>query len=46
MRNVSGDHGARSLLRRIGARGVPCDDLGGGADVDTPEQLREVGKEL
>ena len=46
VRNVSGDQGARSLLRRIGALGVPCDDLGGGADVDTPEQLREVGKEL
>ncbi len=46
VRNVSGDRGARSLLRRVGAVGVPCDDLGGGADVDTPEQLREAGKQL
>ena len=46
VRNVTGDRGARSLLRSIGARGVPCDDLGGGADVDTPEQLREASKKL
>lgn len=46
VRNVSGDRGARSLLRRVGALGVPCDDLGGGADVDTRDELRKVGKEL
>jgi molybdenum cofactor cytidylyltransferase len=40
LRDVSGDRGARNLLRRVGAREVPCDDLGGGEDVDTVEELR------
>jgi CTP:molybdopterin cytidylyltransferase MocA len=39
MRNVSGDHGARNLLLSVSTREVPCDDLGGGEDVDTPAQL-------
>jgi molybdenum cofactor cytidylyltransferase len=39
MRDVSGDHGARNLLMSIHTREVPCDDLGGGQDVDTPAQL-------
>jgi molybdenum cofactor cytidylyltransferase len=39
LRNVSGDHGARNLLLSVRTREVPCDDLGGGADVDTPSQL-------
>jgi len=39
MRDVSGDHGARNLLLSVHAREVPCDDLGGGEDVDTPAQL-------
>jgi CTP:molybdopterin cytidylyltransferase MocA len=39
LRDVSGDHGARNLLRSVGTTEVPCDDLGGGEDVDTPEQL-------
>jgi len=39
MRDVTGDHGARNLLLSVHAREVPCDDLGGGEDVDTPEQL-------
>ena len=39
LRNVSGDHGARNLLLSVRTREVPCDDLGGGADVDTPAQL-------
>ena len=39
LRNVSGDHGARNLLLSVRTREVPCDDLAGGADVDTPAQL-------
>jgi CTP:molybdopterin cytidylyltransferase MocA len=39
MRDVTGDLGARNLLIRMQTREVPCDDLGGGQDVDTPAQL-------
>jgi molybdenum cofactor cytidylyltransferase len=39
LRNVSGDRGARNLLLSVRTREVPCDDLGGGADVDTQAQL-------
>jgi molybdenum cofactor cytidylyltransferase len=39
MRDVTGDHGARNLLLSVHTREVPCDDLGGGEDVDTPAQL-------
>lgn len=39
LRDVSGDHGARNLLLSVSQREVPCDDLGGGEDVDTPAQL-------
>jgi CTP:molybdopterin cytidylyltransferase MocA len=39
MRDVSGDHGARNLLISMQTREIPCDDLGGGQDVDTPAQL-------
>jgi molybdenum cofactor cytidylyltransferase len=39
MRDVSGDHGARNLLISVQTREVPCEDLGGGQDVDTPAQL-------
>jgi CTP:molybdopterin cytidylyltransferase MocA len=39
MRNVTGDHGARNLLMSAPVREVPCDDLGGGEDVDTPAEL-------
>jgi CTP:molybdopterin cytidylyltransferase MocA len=39
LRNVTGDHGARNLLLSVRTRDVPCDDLGGGADVDTAAQL-------
>jgi len=39
MRDVSGDHGARNLLISMQTREVPCEDLGGGEDVDTPAQL-------
>jgi molybdenum cofactor cytidylyltransferase len=43
LRDVSGDHGARNLLLRVRTREVPCDDLGGGEDVDTVAQLHELG---
>jgi molybdenum cofactor cytidylyltransferase len=39
MRDVTGDHGARNLLISTHTREVPCEDLGGGEDVDTPAQL-------
>jgi CTP:molybdopterin cytidylyltransferase MocA len=39
LRDVSGDHGARHLLLSVPTASVPCDDLGGGHDVDTPDQL-------
>jgi molybdenum cofactor cytidylyltransferase len=39
LRDVSGDHGARNLLLSVNSREVPCDDLGGGEDIDTPAQL-------
>ncbi|MGH2804374.1 MAG: nucleotidyltransferase family protein, partial [Thermoleophilaceae bacterium] len=35
MRDVTGDHGARHLLISMQTREVPCEDLGGGEDVDT-----------
>jgi CTP:molybdopterin cytidylyltransferase MocA len=38
-RNVSGDRGARNLLLSQQVLDVPCDDLGGGEDVDTPAEL-------
>ena len=39
LRNVTGDHGARNVLHSVGTVEVPCDDLGGGEDVDSPDQL-------
>jgi nicotine blue oxidoreductase len=39
LRNVSGDLGARNLLISVPVREVPCEDLGGGEDVDTPAEL-------
>lgn len=39
LRDVSGDHGARNLLLSVNSREIPCDDLGGGEDVDTPGEL-------
>lgn len=39
LRNVSGDKGARNLLMSVQVLDVPCDDLGGGEDVDTPAEL-------
>lgn len=39
LRNVSGDLGARNLLMSVQVLDVPCDDLGGGEDVDTRGDL-------
>ena len=39
LRDVSGDHGARNLLLSARVKEVPCEDLGGGEDVDTPAEL-------
>jgi len=39
LRNISGDKGARNLLLSVQVLDVPCDDLGGGEDVDTPAEL-------
>jgi len=39
LRDVTGDRGARNLLVSANTLEVPCDDLGGGDDVDTPAQL-------
>ena len=39
LRDVSGDLGARNLLMSVQVHDVPCDDLGGGEDVDTPAEL-------
>ena len=39
LRNVTGDKGARNLLLSVQVHDVPCDDLGGGEDVDTPAEL-------
>jgi molybdenum cofactor cytidylyltransferase len=39
LRDVTGDKGARNLLLSVPVRDIPCDDLGGGQDVDTPAEL-------
>jgi CTP:molybdopterin cytidylyltransferase MocA len=39
LRDVSGDKGARNLLLSTNVLDVPCDDLGGGEDVDTRSEL-------
>ncbi len=39
LRNVTGDKGARNLLLSVQVLDLPCDDLGGGEDVDTPAEL-------
>jgi CTP:molybdopterin cytidylyltransferase MocA len=38
LRDATGDKGARNVILR-GLREVPCEDLGGGDDVDTPDEL-------
>jgi molybdenum cofactor cytidylyltransferase len=39
LRDIRGDHGVRKLLLDVPTREVPCEDLGGGEDVDTLAQL-------
>jgi molybdenum cofactor cytidylyltransferase len=39
LRNVTGDKGARNLLLSVPVLDMPCDDLGGGEDVDTAAEL-------
>jgi len=39
LRDVTGDKGARNLLLSMPVRDIPCDDLGGGEDVDTRAEL-------
>jgi CTP:molybdopterin cytidylyltransferase MocA len=43
---LTGDEGARVLLRRHGAREVPCDGTGEPTDVDTPDALAAVEARL
>jgi molybdenum cofactor cytidylyltransferase len=42
LRDVSGDRGARNLLMSAKTHEVPCDDLGGGEDVDTRAELETL----
>jgi molybdenum cofactor cytidylyltransferase len=39
---LSGDHGARDVLKKIGAYPIECGHLCSPADVDTPEALDEL----
>jgi CTP:molybdopterin cytidylyltransferase MocA len=40
---LTGDEGARRLLREVAVRDVACDGLGSPVDVDTPEALTMLG---
>jgi molybdenum cofactor cytidylyltransferase len=42
LRDVTGDRGARNLLLSVPVRDIPCDDLGGGEDVDTRDELEAL----
>ena len=42
LRDVTGDLGARNLLMSVQVQDVPCDDLGGGEDIDTPAALEAL----
>jgi molybdenum cofactor cytidylyltransferase len=46
LRDVTGDHGARNVLLSVRTREVPCDDLGGGEDVDTRAELAALRGKL
>ena len=41
LRELSGDTGARDVLRDARVREVPCDGLGDSTDVDTPADLQQ-----
>jgi len=43
---LTGDEGARVLLRRHGAAEIPCDGTGEPTDVDTPEDLEALERRL
>jgi molybdenum cofactor cytidylyltransferase len=43
---LTGDEGARVLIRRHGAVEVPCDGTGEATDVDTPEELAALEARL
>jgi molybdenum cofactor cytidylyltransferase len=43
---LTGDEGARVLLRRHGAVEIPCDGTGEPTDVDTPDDLAELETRL
>jgi len=45
LRDATGDAGARGVLCRAGTTEVACDDLGGGADVDTRADLTALRAE-
>ncbi len=45
LRDATGDLGVRGVLRRAGVTEVACDDLGGGADVNTPAELAALRSE-
>jgi molybdenum cofactor cytidylyltransferase len=42
--SLSGDAGARTLLEKYDVVEVPCDDTGSADDVDTPEDLENLGR--
>ena len=43
---LTGDEGARVLLRQYGAVEIPCDGTGDPTDVDTPEELAALETRL
>jgi len=45
LRDAAGDAGARGVLRRAGAKEVPCDDLDGGNHTDHPGDLAALRAE-
>lgn len=45
-RELCGDAGARALFDSVPTMSVPCDGLGRPEDVDTPQELDHLGREL